>query len=189
MRRLKTAALLTTLLSFAVPAMASQTALVTLKLDPDHFLLGLDTLFVISVKNTGTEIVQLNGSVRWHIVGPDGKEFIPREPTGESILPPDQFTYAPRNDSRLALAPAATNTFYLRTGYVQKSTMTVDEDRISPQFLTDRRFDALGTYTLSAELLTRDPTLSFTSNRATMKIEQPMGIDATVHSIIVSALP
>jgi len=176
----KTLATVITLLSFvAIPAFATQNAVVTLRLEPDRLLVGLDAMVSLTVTNIGIEPLQLTGTFRMRAVRPEGTSLV-LQTDGESLLP-DIFTFAERNDSRLRIPAAHSETFFLRT------VVTSPSDAFMPAFFRYHHFDQPGQYFLRAEILTRDRAVSFVSDQVSLKIESPQGRDATVLALIRAA--
>lgn len=172
---MKCIVVLLTLPLIALSAFGSQNAVVTLTFDPDHFLLDLNTLVAIKVANIGTEPLALSGQCRVHILTPDRSEFVWHDPTGEGIFP-DNFGCSDRDDPNVQVKPGAASTFYLR--YAGRGV----------NFLSDRHFNTPGAYEVWIEMLTvAQPPLALTSNRARLTIEEPKGVDAKVHDLIVAA--
>jgi hypothetical protein len=161
------------LLSAWSSVFASQNATVTLRIEPDQFLVGLDPMASITVANIGTEPLQLTGAMRVHASSPDGTQFVLQRHSGEDTVA-DQYVFARSTDQQLQILPNGTQTFFLRSGLTRS-----DSGFFRPSFLDDNHFDNAGTYSLVAELLTRNPALSFLSDQVTVKVVAPQGRDAS----------
>jgi hypothetical protein len=180
--RKRTAVIVLLLTLMAISAFATQNAVVTMRLEPNHFLIGLGgTMVSLTVTNVGLEPVQLSGKVRIRAVAPDGTSSVLQRSGGEGLTP-DQYPFAERDDPRLRIPTLGSETFYLRTG------VTGSESGIYlPWFFYEHHFDIPGKYLLRAELLTRDPSVSFLSDQVSLKIEEPQGRDAAVLALIRAA--
>jgi hypothetical protein len=165
----------------ATSAFATPNAVVTLHLEPDHFLILRDAMVSLTVTNIGLDPVQLSGKVRIRAVAPDGTSSVLQRSGGEGHTP-DQYPFAERDDPRLRIPTLGIETFYLRTG------VTGSESGIYlPWFFYEHHFEIPGKYLLRAELLTGDPSISFLSDQVSVTIEQPQGRDAAVLALIMAA--
>jgi hypothetical protein len=182
---IKTPAFFITLLTLmATSVLGTQNAAVTMRLEPNHFLIGLGgTMVSLTVTNIGLDPVQLTGVFRIRAVGPNGTSFISRESSGES-LSPDRYEFAERSDPRLRIVPLHAETFYLRTGVTGS-----ESGFFKPAFFyADDHFRPAGQYFLRAELLTSDPAISFLSDQVSLKVDNPQGRDAEVRALILAAV-
>jgi hypothetical protein len=156
----------------SVAAHAVPSAVVTLRVDPDHTLPGLPSMLQVSVDNTGAEPLSLTGAARMTVSDAAGNRFLAIGRTENPNV--DVFTLW--DDPNLIIPPGANRDFFWRT--------TASSN--APVFFDDPRFRTPGKYLVRLELLTTDRTVSFVSNDAAFTVETPLGVDATVWSLIVA---
>jgi hypothetical protein len=175
---IKRVSALATIVFVSISACATETASVTLRFEPDHYLLALQALVTIAISNNGADAIQLSGMLRVLSVAPDGTQSILQRSDGEDITP-GRYLFAELDDPRLLVSPGNTETFYLRTG------VTVPDSGVFwPTFLADHHFDVPGKYLLRTEILTSDPAISFLSDQVSLTIDAPQGRDAAVLAMV-----